>query len=180
VLAARAARAHVLRPVRVFGAIAMAGVVAALLAFTGLAVPRAFLAMSAAVTLGFAVNHRPIARRWRAPLRRAGWIACAAVMFAAIPSDVPRESGSVAFSIGTVELLLAAIVVLVLLAAFVRIAIGIRADPGDHVLVGVLGGLVAFVLLFPHVPPPHPAWLYPFALTAGAALARANGNLARP
>jgi hypothetical protein len=180
VLAARVARAHVIRPVRVFGAIAVAGAVAAPLALAGFAVPRAFLAMSAAVTLGFAVNRRPIAQTWPAPARRVAWIACAALMFAAIPSDVPRGSGAFAFRIGAIDVAAAALIALALLAVLVRIAMGVRADWGDRVLIGMLGGLVAFALLFPRVPPPHPLWLYPFALAAGAALARANGNIARP
>ena len=179
-LAARVARAHVMRPVRVFGAIVVGGLAAAPLALIGFVVPRAYLAMSAAVTLGFRRQSPADRAALAGPARRVAWIACAALMFAAIPSDVPREAGAFMFSIGTSELAAVALVALALVAALIRIAMGIRADPGDHILVGVLGGLIAFVLLFPRVPPPHPLWLYPFALTAGAALARANGNIARP
>jgi len=177
---ARVARGHVMRPIRIFCALAIAGAGAALLALGGAVVPRAFLAMTACVALAFSVNRRLTRpRRWPR-LGRAGWLVAAAVMLAAIPTDVPREGGSFAFSISEIELALIAVVALSLIVALVTVARGIRADRGDRLLVGVLAGLVAFMVLFPHVPPPAPAWLYPFAILVGGALARANGNLSRP
>jgi hypothetical protein len=171
----------VIRPIRCFGALAIGGLVAALLAFAGLAVPRAFLAMTACLALAFSVNRRPASPPRRPALRRAGWIVAAAMMLAAMPTNGPRASGSFAFSIGEAELALIAMAVLLLLAAIVRLAQGVRADPGDRLLVGALGGILAFVvLLVTTVPPPPVGWLYPFCILLGAALARANGNLRVP
>jgi hypothetical protein len=99
------------------------------------------------------------------------------MMLAAMPTNGPRATGSFAFSIGEAELALIAMAVL-LLAAIVRLAQGVWADPGDRLLIGALGGIVAFVvLLVTTVPPPPVGWLYPFYILLGAALARANGNL---
>jgi hypothetical protein len=160
---------------------ALAGLAAAFLAFAGLAVPRALLAMTACLALAFSVNRRPAnPPRWPA-LRRAGWLVAAGLMLAAMPTDVPRGSGIFAFSIGEAELALIAIAVLLLLAAIVRLAQGMWADPGDRLLIGALGGIVAFVvLLVTTLPPPAVGWLYPFFILLGAALARANGDLRVP
>jgi hypothetical protein len=178
---ARYARGHVIRPIRIVATLAISGLGAALLAFVGFDIPRAFLAMTACLALALSVNRRPTRPpRWPA-LRRAGWIVAAALMLAAMPGDVPRESGGWGFAISEVELALVAVVVLLIVAAVVRLAQGVRADPGDRLLVGVLGGVVAFVALWvTSVPPPAPGWVYPFWLLLGAALARANGNLRVP
>jgi hypothetical protein len=177
---ARVARGHVMRPIRIFCALAIGGAAAAVFALAGGVVPRAFLAMAACVALAFSVNKRLTRpRRWPR-LGRTVWLVAAALMLAAIPTDVPREGGSFAFSISEIELALIAVVAMALIAALVTVARGIRADRGDRLLVGVLAGLVVFVVLFPHVPPPAPVWIYPFAILAGGALARANGNLKRP
>jgi hypothetical protein len=178
--AARYARGHVIRPIRIFGVLAIAGAAAAVLAFGRLPVPRAFLGMCACLALAFSVNRRPTQPpRWPA-LSRALWIAAAALMLAALPSDVPRAAGAFAFTIGEIELLLLVAAAVALLAAVVRLVRGIRADAGDRLLIGALTGIVAFVVLAPHIPPPPVWWIYPFALLLGAALARANGNLRRP
>jgi hypothetical protein len=175
---ARYARGHVIRPIRAFAALAISGVGATVLALGGAPVPRAFLAMTACLALAFSVNRRMTSRpRWPA-LRRAAWIVAAAVMLAAMPTDAPRGAGSLAFAIGVVELALLATAVLLVVWAIVRVAHGVRADPGDRLLIGALGGIVAFlVLLVTTVPPPPAGWLYPFSILLGAALARANGNL---
>jgi hypothetical protein len=178
---ARYARGHVIRPIRIVCALAIGGVGAAVLALAGIGVPRAFLAMTACLALAFSVNRRPARPpRWPA-LGRAGWIIAAALMLAAMPADVPRESGAFAFAIGGVELALVAAVLLLLLAAIVRLTQGVRADPGDRLLVGVLGGIVAFVaLVVTSLPPPAAGWIYLFCVLLGAGLARANGNLRAP
>ncbi len=172
-----------IRPIRFFGALAIAGLGAACLAFAGWSVARAFLAMTACLALAFSVNGRPASRSEQPGLRRASWIVAAAVMLAAMPTDVPRESGAGAFgfAIGEAELALIAMAVLLLLWAIVRLAQGVRADPGDRLLIGALAGIVAFVvLLVTTLPPPPVGWLYPFFILLGAALARANGNLRMP
>lgn len=170
-----------MRPIRFFGALAIAGLGAACLAFAGWSVARAFLAMTACLALAFSVNRRPASRSRRPGLRRAGWIVAAAVMLAAMPADAPRGSGAWAFAIGEAELALIAAAVLLLLWAIVRLAQGVRADPGDRLLIGALAGIVAFVvLLVTTLPPPPVGWLYPFFILLGAALARANGNLRVP
>jgi len=180
IASARFAGGRVIRPIRIFGALALAGVAAAVLAFAQAPVPRAFLGMTACLALAFSVNTR-MTRPPRWPLmRRAGWIAAAAVMLGAVPSDVPRTGGAFAFSIGELELLGIAAAALALLAAVVRIVRGIRADTGDRLLMGALAGVAAFVVLAPHIPPPPMWWIHPFALLLGAALARANGNLRTP
>jgi len=179
-VSARYASGHVVRPIRIFGALAIAGAVAAALAFARVPVPRAFLVMTACLALAFSVNIR-VTRPPRWPLmRRAAWIAAAALMIAAVPSDVPREGGAFGFSIGELELLAFAVTGLAVLAAGARIIRGVIADSGDRLLMGALAGLTAFVLLTPRIPPPPIAWMYPFAMLLGAAVARANGNLRRP
>jgi hypothetical protein len=177
---ARYARGHVMRPIRVFGVLAIAGAAAAVFAFAQLPVPRAFLVMCACLALAFSVNRRPARTpRWPA-LSRVLWIAAAALMFAAVPSDEPRGSGAFGVSFGEVALIAFAAAVVALLASVVRLLRGIRADPGDRLLMGAAAGVVAFVLLAPHIPPPPVWWIYPFALLLGASLARANGNIRRP
>lgn len=174
---ARLARGRVIRPIRIFGATAIAGAVAAPFGLLG-AVPRAFLAMAAAVALAFAVNRRPTRRPRRPALRRLLWIGAAALMLAAIPSDLPRGAGAAAFSISEIDLAVAAAIGVALIIALVRIVQGIRADRGDRLLVGVVAGILAFIVLFVRIPPPAPVWIYPFAVLVGAALARARGNRA--
>jgi len=177
---ARYAGGHVIRPIRIFGLLAMAGAVAAVLEFAQLPVPRAFLGMCACLALAFSVNRRPTQPpRWPA-LSRALWIAAAALMLAALPSDVPRAGGGFGFAIDEIELLALAAAAIGVLAAAVRMIRGLRADSGDRLLMGALTGIVAFVVLAPHVPPPPVWWIYPFALLLGASLARANGNVRRP
>lgn len=178
---ARAAAGHVIRPIRIFGAIAVAGALAAPLALGGLPIPRAFLAMCAAAALAFAVNRRPTRRRQRPVFVRAAWIGAAALMFAAMPSHPRAGAGGLGFAISFGELAGIAAVALLLLAAIVRAAQGVRADPDDRLLIGALAGIVAFAALFvTELPPPSAAWLHPFAVLIGAALARANGNLRVP
>jgi hypothetical protein len=168
-------------PIRIFGAIAIAGAVSAVFALTGAAVPRAFLAMGAALALAFSINMRPLRSTRHPLLRRTVWIAAAAVMLAAIPSDAPRGgAGAWGFAIGALELLAIAVIALAVMAAFIRIVRGIRADPDDRLLIGALAALAVFVVLFARLPPPDARWLYPFALVAGGAVARATGNIARP
>jgi hypothetical protein len=170
----------VIRPIRFFGALTIGGLGAACLAFAGWSVARAFLAMTACLALAFSVNRRPASQSRRPGLWRGGWIVAAAVMLAAMPTDVPGGSGAWAwgFAIGEAELALVATAVLLLLWAIVRLARGVRADPGDRLLIGALAGIVAFVVLLVTTwPPPPVGWLYPFFILLGAALARANGNL---
>jgi len=171
----------VIRPVRFFGALAIGGAAAAVLALGGAAVPRAFLAMCACLALAFSVNRRPASPPRRPALNRAGWIVAAAVMLAAIPTDVPRAGGAFGFSIIGIELVLVAMTILLLLAAIGRLAQGVGADPGDRLLAGALSGVVAFIVLLVTTLPPAPVgWLYPFFILVGAALERANGNLRVP
>jgi hypothetical protein len=178
---ARVARGRVIRPIRIFGALAIAGAGAAIAAFGGAPVPRAFLSMTAAIALAFAVNRRPISRPRYPAVRRIGWIAAAALMLAALPPPKGRGAGGLGFAITLTDLAVIAAVAATLIGASIRSVRGMRADPGDRLLVGVVGGIVAFAALFIlDVPLPHSAWLYPFAIAVGSAVARANGNLARP
>lgn len=178
---ARGARGDVIRPIRIFGAIAVSGAIAALLALGGLAVPRGFLAMGAATALAFAVNRRPTRLPRRPALRRGAWIAAAALMLAGLPNSAPQGVYAWGFTISAAELLLVAALVLSLVVALITLARGINADRGDRLLIGVLGGIVAYAALFvTELPPPPAPWLYPFALLLGGALARAHGNLRVP
>jgi hypothetical protein len=136
--------------------------------------------MTACLALAFAVNRRPTRRRRRPGLTRAGWIAAAASMFAAMPGDAPR-AGAAALVVSGGELAVLAILVVLVLAAIVAVARGVNADRDDRLLIGALGGIVAFVALAAaSVPPPAIGWIYPFSVLIGAALARANGNIRRP
>ena len=178
---ARAARGRVIRPIRIFGALAIAGAGGAIAAFGGVAVPRAFLSMTAAIALAFAVNRRPISRPRYPAVRRLGWIAAAALMLAALPSPKGRGAGGLGFAITLPDLAVITAVATALIAVSIRSVRGMRADPEDRLLVGVVGGIVAFAALFiVDAPLPPSAWLYPFAVAVGGAVARANGNLARP
>jgi len=176
----RYARGHVIRPIRIFGVLAMAGAVAAVLAFAQLRVPRAFLGMCACLALAFSVNRRPTQPPRHPALNRALWIVAMALMLAALPADVRRAGGAFAFAIGELELLVLVAAAIGVLAAVVRVIRGLRADSGDRLLTGALMGIVTFVVLAPHIPPPPVWWIYPFALLVGASLARANGNLRQP
>jgi hypothetical protein len=178
---ARVARGHVTRPIRIFGALAIAGAAAAVLALGGVPISRAFLAMTAAIALAFAVNRRPTRRPRYPAVQRGAWIAAAAVMIAAFPADAPKRSGGFGFTVSMVDLVLIAAVAAAMLAATMRCVRGLHADPGDRLLIGVLGGIVAFAALFILQLPPLPAaWLYPFAVAIGAGVARAGGNITRP
>jgi hypothetical protein len=161
--------------------VAIGAAAAAPFALAGAAVPRAFLAMGAAVALAFSINTRPMRKTRRPALRRIAWIAAAAAMLAAIPSGAVREgAGAWGFAINPFELIIIAVVALALAAASIRILKGIRADPDDRLLIGAAAALASFVVLFVRLPPPDARWLYPFALLTGAAVARANGNIVRP
>ena len=174
-------RGHVVRPVRVFGAIALGGVVAALAAFAGTEVPRQALAMSAAVALAFSVNHRPLRKPRRPLVRRFAWIAAAAAMLAALPTDVPPFAGTAAEFYTTGDLVATVVAFLLVIAILFRIARGIAADRDDRLLIGVFAGCVAFALLWLDALPLHSAaWNYPWWVLLGAAHARASGNIRRP
>jgi hypothetical protein len=171
----------VIRPLRLCGALAAAGAIGAVSSFAQVPVPRAFLAMSACLALAFSVSRR-VARppRWPA-MRRAGWIIAAALMLAAMPSDVPGKSGVGAVVFTQADLLVLAVAASAVVGIAIRIVQGLRADPGDRLLGGVLAALAAFVALWvASVPPPAAGWLYPFGVLLGAAIARANGNLRVP
>jgi hypothetical protein len=175
------ARGHVVRPVRIFGAIALGGVAAAIAAFAGAEVPRQALAMSAAAALAFSVNHRPLRKPLRPLVRRFAWIAAAAAMLAAVPTDVPPSGGVAAEIYDTIDVIVALIVFLLVIAILVRLARGIAADRDDRLLIGVFGGCVAFALLWIDALPIHSAaWNYPWWVLLGAAHARASGNIRRP
>jgi hypothetical protein len=171
----------VIRPIRIFGTLAISGSVAALLALAGWSIPRALLAMTACLALAFSVNRRPTRPpRWP-ELRRAGWLVAAALMLAAISVDVPSGSGAFAFAIGEPELIVFAAAACGLSAVVGRIIRGIFADRDDRLLIGAVAGIVAFVVLFAtSLPLAGVEWLYVFSILLGAALARANGNLRVP
>jgi hypothetical protein len=175
------ARGHVVRPIRIFGAVALGGVAAALAALTGAAVPRQALAMSAALALAFSVNRRPLRKARRPLVRRFAWIAAAATMLAALSTDVPPSAGMAAQLYTTTDLVVTVLVFLVFIAVLVRLARGIAADREDRLLIGAFGGSVAFALLWIDALPIHSAaWNYPWWVLLGAAHARACGNMRRP
>jgi hypothetical protein len=175
------ARGHVVRPMRIFAAIAAGGVPAAVAAFAGAAVPRQALAMSAALALAFSVNRRPLRKPRRPLVRRFAWIAAAATMLAAFPTDVPPSGGIEAERYGTVDLVVTLTVFVLVIAILIRIARGIAADREDRLLVGAFGGCIAFALLWLDALPIHSApWNYPWWVLLGAAHARAWGNMRRP
>src|SRR5262249_50705900 len=123
------ARGHVVRPIRIFTLLAMAGALAAVAALAGAAVPRAFLGICAALRLAVPVNRR-LPRRPRRPLaRRAAWIAAAALMFAALPGGVvARQGGVFAETYTTIDIAIALIVFALVGFVMVRIVRGILAD----------------------------------------------------
>ncbi|HKB09003.1 MAG TPA: hypothetical protein VKD69_00060 [Vicinamibacterales bacterium] len=179
------ARAHVVRPIRLFGALAIAGVVAAPAALL-FCIPRAFLAMTTCVALAFSVNRRPLSQAVSAATRRALWIAAAALMLAFASLNVDRAIGSGGIGAVSADLGMPLIVLLATLGAFAYIVRGIVADPGDRLLIGVLAALVSSpivtaydLLRYPWLTPAA-FWTYPYCVLLGAALARANGNVRRP
>jgi hypothetical protein len=175
------ARRHVVRPIRIFGAVAVGGVPAAIAAFAGAAVPRAALAMAAVLALAFSVNRRPLRKPRRPAARRFAWIGAAAMMLAAVPDDVPPSGGIAAVSYTTADIVAALLVFLLIVAALIRIARGVAADRDDRLLIGALGASVAFALLWLDALPIHSAaWNYPWWVLLGAAEARASGNIRRP
>ena len=175
------ARSHVIRPIQIFTLLAIAGAVAAVAALAGSTVPRAILGMSAALALAASVNRRLTRRPRRQLVRRAAWIAAAAVMFAALPTDVPREGGVFAETYTTIDIVIALIVFGFVGVVVVRIVRGILADRDDRLLVGALGGLVVYVAMWADALPIHAAvWNYAFWILLGAAEARASGNIRRP
>jgi len=178
------ARRHPIRPVRLFGAVAIAGAGAAVLAFAGVRIPSTFLATSACLALAFAANRRPASRSTRPAVRRALWT------LIAVLTVVPMRPRPVVGGIGAYAVGVAiGVEPLLVLIALVYIARGIIADRGDRLLVGACAALtsplvvvvVRFMLLALDSLEPEPAWwVYPYWLLLGAALARANGNLRRP
>jgi len=179
------ARDSVMRPIRLFGALALSGIVAVPIAFMGFGVPRALLATTACLALAFSVNDRRTRRPTRPGLTRGAWIAAAAVMLAALPNAAaPQGSAGIgALSVGflDIELIAALAAIVFTLWAAVRIVRGILADRGDRLLVGALLGLVAFVVLWTSdIWWARAEWTFAFWLLLGTAVARASGNLRRP
>jgi hypothetical protein len=139
------------------------------------------LAMTAALALGFSVNRRPLRNPRRPLARRFAWIAAAATMLAALPTDVPPSSATDAEIYNTVDLVVTLIVFLLVITILIRIARGIAADRDDRLLIGAFGGCVAFAALWIDALPIHSAaWNYPWWVLLGAAHARAYGNMRRP
>ena len=184
------ARRRVIRPIRIFAALAIAGAGAAALTFAGVPAPSGFLAMNACLALAFAVNHRPTSRSSRSILWRGLWIASAVLMVSRIGSGsrvVNSGSGGIgAVSFGVAEALIESLPMLIALGYIVR---GILADPGDRLLAGALAGLLSplpvliirFMSMGVQGLESDPVWwVSPYWLLLGAALARANGNLRRP
>jgi hypothetical protein len=185
------ARRHVVRPIRVFAALAAAGAAAAVLAIAGIAIPGIFLVMTACLALAFAANRRPTAPASHPAVRRGAWAAAAVLMVAPVAASLRAAaevgSGGIgAVSIGGGELLSGIPAIAIALGYIVR---GLAADPADRLLAGALAGLVSptFVLIallaiggFAALDTVAPGWVYPFAALAGAAVARANGNIRRP
>ena len=137
--------------------------------------------MSAALALAFSVNRRPLRKPRRPAVRRLAWIAAAATMLAAVPTDVPPSSGVSAAFYTTVDLVALLIVFLLVIAVLVRIARGIAADRDDRLLIGAFAGAVVYALLWIDALPIHSAaWNYPWWALLGAAHARACGNMRRP
>jgi hypothetical protein len=187
------ARRHVIRPIRIFGALAIAGTIAAALTFARVSIPITFLATTACLALAFALNGRPTSRSIGPTPRRMLWLLAAALIVAAMAHNLALKVG-VFVSIGASggEILLDAVFgveALLLLISLVYVVRGMLADPGDRLLAGALAALV--------IPLPANAvglmqmgaqalasqpmwWVYPYSLLLGAALARANGNLRRP
>jgi len=137
--------------------------------------------MSAALALAGSVNRR-VTRRPRRPLvRRAAWIAAAALMFAALPTDVPREGGVFAETFTTIDIAAALVACGLVGFVMVRIVRGVLADRDDRLLVGAFGGLVVYVAMWSAaLPIQSAAWSYAFWILLGAADARASGNIRRP
>ena len=174
-------RGHVVRPIRIFGTIALGGVAAALAAFAGAPVPRQALAMSAALALAFSVNRRPMRKPRRPLARRFAWIAAAAPMLAALPTDVPPSGGIDAERYNTLDLIVTLIAFLLIITILIRIARGIAADRHDRLLIGAFAGCLAFAALWIDALPIHSvAWNYSWWALLGAAHARAYGNMRRP
>jgi hypothetical protein len=184
------ARRHVIRPIRIFGVLAIAGVVAAILTFARVPVPGGFLAMNACLVLAFAVNQRPTSRSTHSMLWRGLWIASAVLMVSRIVSGsrgIDAGSGGIgAVSVGVPEALIEWLPMLIGFGYVVR---GLRPDASDRLLAGALAGLlspvpVAIIRLMlqgiPSLESDSVWWAYPWWLLFGAALARANGNLRRP
>jgi hypothetical protein len=137
--------------------------------------------MSAALALAFSVNRRPLRQPRRPLARRFAWIAAAATMLAALPTDVPPSSGIDAEIYTTVDLVVALIVFLLVIAILIRLARGIAADRDDRLLIGAFGGSLVFAALWIDALPIHSAaWNYPWWVLLGAAHARAYGNMRRP
>jgi hypothetical protein len=137
--------------------------------------------MSAVLALAFAVNRRPTRRPRRPQMRRGAWIAAAALMLAAMPTEAEQGSGGWGFAASMIDVVVVAAIAVLALVAIVRAVQGVRADPDDRLLIGAIGGIVAFAALSIVRFPLHPAVsLYPFAVAIGAAVARANGNLRAP
>jgi hypothetical protein len=180
------ARGHVIRPIRIFAGVALAGLIVALVTLLGLAgffVPGAVLAMTASLALAFSVNRRWTRRPRRPAVRRAGWIVAAAIMLAAMPVTGFRdEGGFVTITADVIDVgILTLVAVVAMLFVVVRLVRGIVADRGDRLLVGALSGVVLFVVLWViDLPTTAAAWSYPFWILLGAADARAYGNIRRP
>ena len=183
------ARRYVIRPIRIFGGLAIAGAGAAALTFARIPIPSHFLVMSACLALAFAVNHRGTTRSIDPAVRRVLWLLAAALILAGLLrrlvfGNMVGAGGAAIFV--DVE---TGVETLLLLIALVYITRGILADPGDRLLIGALAGLLSPVPVevvrvmsrgVAGIESEPAWWVYPYWLLLIAALARANGNLRRP
>jgi hypothetical protein len=187
---ARHARDAVTRPAQLVAATALAGALAALVTLTTSARTAlhasSFFVMTAFVALALAMNDRH-ARVPRYPrVRQVLWIGAAALIIVPIwigGSRMAPAAATHAFLQMTSPFRLAALAAFVWMlgAMAMRLARGLRADPGDRLLIGSAAALAAFLATWATSDPILVAQVaLPFWMLAGAALTRADGNAQPP
>lgn len=191
IVVARHARDAVTRPGPFVAATALAGALAAVVVLVTSAHAAlhasSFFVMTAFVAIALAMNRRHTRVPRYPRVTQALWMGAAALIIVSIwiggsrmaPAAATYDFLQVA---GPFRLAALAAFVWMLGAMAMRLARGLRADPGDRLLLGSTAALAAFLacLWMSSDPGNVPEVAFPFWMLAGAALARADGNAQPP
>jgi hypothetical protein len=190
IVVARHARDAVTRPAQLVAATALAGALAAFVVLeTQVHISlhaSSFFVMTAFVALALAMNRRHTRVPRYPRVTRALWIGAAALMTVAMWAGAARMAPPAAAHrflqiAGPLRVAALAAFVWMLGAMAMRLARGLRADPGDRLLVGSAAALAVFLVIWTtSYPRIAPEIAFPFWILAGAALARADGNAQPP
>jgi len=190
IVVARHTRDAVTRPAQLVAVTAFAGALAAFVVLeTQVHVSlhaSSFFVMAAFVAIALAMNRRHTRVPRHPRVRRALWIGAAALMIVSMWAGGSRMAPAapthdVLQTAGPARVAALAAFAWLLGAMAMRLARGLRADPGDRLLLGCATALAAFLVIWmTSYPSIVPEIAFPFWILAGAALTRADGDAQPP